>query len=356
MEKEKAKEIITQILKKSITKRKPFDIKADIQYPHAILPNNDLSIWAAISFFIKKYKLGVSLPHKEFVLIFPEFKRNFKKDPQKAADNFFSSLSSKPNHVNIPDIPKIQKGVKRTRRQDLRYYKEIVYYFDTVRADFMPLLLLYQISELLNEDFDSYVCMFYGIRKSNRDPKEPHEVTKGIIDVIENLKEILRFNMHFISQNQKWKKWFVDLFGNASERYLPDWKNYYKKSRKPNFREKFLIFKKFVNGATPEKLGYSGKYNVLRYEVVPQGLIYFLHMIHISLYNWYEEEAAFLKNKIDLIRETLKDVQDIIAIKILDKIKYSYLQTRQANLPKLAPSSNILQTRQVRLLDFLIPF
>jgi hypothetical protein len=136
--------------------------------------------------------------------------------------------------------------------------------------------------------------------------------------------------------------WFVDVFGESSERFLPDWHKHKSKSHnKPQYKKSYEIFKKFIVGATPAELGYvynknidsSGigevirqktrkkSYHILRYRVVPQGLIYLLFHIYKILFSIIDKERKLIRIKTTEINETLKNVPQDYAIQILSNVQ-----------------------------------
>lgn len=329
MKKEGAKEKVIEILKKC-TNRRNFKIN---EYPHTIMPEHPLSVWSAIKFVIGE----LPLPYNCFEKVFLDFKKEYKRDSQKAINNCISNIfDSKPTQATIPSIPKKIKKPKgkKTRKIDLNYYKALIEYFED-KKPFYDLIALksYRLEKYIYEEQSClYIRNFYGSPPDDYtiNRKKYHSLNDMIMKTINGLKEDLQLVTNDLFSDKKIpraKTWFVDVFKEASERYLTNLRQYQRKSKnKPNFEKSFKIFKKFiVKGKTSKELGFKRyEYHNLRYKIIPQGLIKFLFKIHQLLYHAIDSEKPLLEEKTQQIKAILKDIPKAQAYKLLSNLLPTY--------------------------------
>jgi len=281
-----------------------------------------------------------SLPYEEFENRFHKFLKTYKESFNKAADDFCSFLYEKSQPVYPRKIPKLAnkiKGFKKERKDDLRYTRSLYeYFFDEGIPYFHSLITFknYRLENYFNEDEScSYILGFYGF--SDDDYLKDAELrerckstNKLILKIIKTLKSELEFAINNLFNDNKVpnaKTWFVDVFKEAPERYLPDWKKYQRRSRnQPNFEKSYGIFEKFIKGKSSKELGYGNKYHKLRYEVIPQGLIVFLYLIDRRLYKIVDQEKKLLKEKTRQIRDILNAIPNAKAHRLLSALLKDY--------------------------------
>jgi len=330
MDEEEIKEQVIEIFKKC-TKRRDFKIN---KYFLKVIPGNPLSVWSAIKFVIGE----LPLPYKCFEKVFLDFKKEYKRDSQKAIDNCISKIfDSKPTQATIPSIPKNikkPKGKKNIRKKDLIYYKVLIEYFEDIEP-FYDLIALksYRLEKYIYEKQSClYIRNFYGLPPDDytKNRKKYNSWNDMIMKTINGLKKDLQHVTNDLFSDKKIpqaKTWLVDVFKEASERYLTNWRQYQRKSKnKPNFEKSFKIAKQFiVEGKTSKELGFTTSgYHNLRYEIIPQGLIKFLFKIHHLLYHAIDSEKPLLGEKTQQIKAILKDIPKALAYKLLSKLLPAY--------------------------------
>ena len=286
----------------------------------------------------------------------------YKEYPGRAVNNFLSFLDKKLPVTRLPEIPQIPKNKKSigkiTREDDLKYYRLLYEYFTEDTSHLHPLIALksYRLENYCYEDKSIYYILdYYGIRylgyseisiedivsgtkAHERYSKKDQELRKyfkrlnnRIIKIIQSFKKDLDVAIDHLFKDKtipKAKMWFVDVFKKNSWRYLNNWERYERKStNKPDFKEHFKIFKKFIIGATSTELRYGNKYHKLRYAIVPQGLICLLYSIDRLLYfstDYENYEKNLLPEKAKEIKGILKDLSPKTANKLLSTLLRDY--------------------------------
>lgn len=228
---------------------------------------------------------------------------------------------------------------KKTRDYDLIHFRDILerweFYKNAVLLSFIG-LKSYRLETDKTETRESidYLTDFFQFaekvtRKHVEFPPELLKLfNKRVIMDIENHKYALKNNTHLFFRDKRIpqaKMWFVDVFGKASERYLPGWEKYKRKSHnRPNFKNSYEIFKKYIKGATAKQVEYGKKYPRLRYKILPQGLIMLLFHIDRALYGVADSKKAFLTKKKDMIKEILKGVSTYDTFDVLYDLLTGY--------------------------------
>lgn len=335
MRKEWKKEI-QKILKASITPGEYLNIQSN-KY---LTP---IPVYQAIHNIIQpeNRKGGILLPYNKFESLFSEFKKQAKKDFHKASNSFLAFLNTPSKLAKISAIPK----ERTTRGEDLKFYKIAIDILCCIDNDFLNLIALksylierciYEarnykpggflgqaISDYIKSSLKAkykkeiqscdYIRIFYGIPLKDHDEERERaieQLNKFVLNRIRLLEIILQTGIKFfISSLDKvpmGTTWFVDVFRESSERYLSNWRQFQRKSKnEPKFQKSYKTFLKYVRDGIPStKLGYTRKtYRRLRYEVVPQGIIWFLFWIHFYLHGLIDIERAKEK-RIKEIRNT----------------------------------------------------
>ena len=236
------------------------------------------------------------------------------------------------------------KGKKQTRDSDLLFYKDLINNFEKFIKLF-PLSLIIEAGywterdgikderELLQEIVDWYDIKPSYLKRHLDSLKKQSAI---LLELINALKSDLNYSIKLLlsdKQVPQIKKWFVDLFGETSERYLPDWKSckgHPPRPDLPDFEKSYRVFVAFAKGKTCKEVGYAKRYpkrgynariehevknqnhksyKDLKYRVIPQGKIYFLWLIHLSLYSVADKEKLHSEKRSEKLKEFMKEIR-----------------------------------------------
>lgn len=314
---------IQSVLKESITKNSFYYNQSE---------KNPIAFYDTIHGIIK----GIPLSYDKFNGLISVFKIQARKDLNNALDTFLASLKTPAKPEETPAVPKVKKPKKKIERgDDLEFYKSVIEYMESIK-DFLPLVTLksYNIGKSLykTQNYKSgylgnvvknlliaerkkeqlscdYIYAFYGIPRKDED-KHIEKLNSFILGQIKILQENLRLGMgglyiaYKIGRIPQAMTWLVDVFGETLGLYLWHWKQHKRKSKNmPDFKKSYGIFLKYIKGSTSKELGFTGNtYRQLRYEIIPQGIIWLLYMIHSCLYGPIEREIEKVKRIKEIIQ------------------------------------------------------
>jgi hypothetical protein len=255
-------------------------------------------------------------------------------------------------------IPKVKSAKqKKVRKKDLSLYKSLISYVENVQSLSGLISTKNHLIEKYGEIEKSscaYLREYYGSTPAIGAEEHVNSLLgKGLADLVlhgmrlsegtlyteeeQNLNERIVSAIYFLTNEYrlisqdlfsgkhgiKAKQWYVDIMGRWAERYLPNWKSFKKRtSRKPDFKESYETLKKFANGSTPKELGFKrNSYHHLRYEIVPQGVIWLLYYMHAILYgpvNVSKVSTVSIKSACVSVIKILKDFHPDTAAMICD--------------------------------------
>lgn len=339
--KEKAKAEINDILKKHFK-------KGTYLYGKPI-PTHQ----AVFSVIVEDCRISKSFPYSAFESLLSDFKKN----SQKAVDNFFEKSIIPSGTFSIDNFKiKKPKGIQITRGLQWEAFKEIYEVLNNSKGFLLSLIkyknyLIYkdrqdqqaQCTSIFSSPFYTkknspygvpwsdfgYICQVLGIPydKYFKDPETKQRVSdinSSVLACIKYLKDALSYIPILIKEKPYTKKWVIDVFGDITiKHYMPDLISSKRKSYNlPNFYSNYKKFIKFINGATSKELGYTSKtYHCFTDSIAPQGIIVLLQKIHELLYGEIDREIAFLQEKINQINDILKDVPPMTKGNILFKLQ-----------------------------------
>lgn len=299
---------------------------------------NPLRIFQSFINVKEDHQIDIPLSFEQFSEAYSEFKKNHTRYGLKAASaEFFSFLSKlKPVHVDL-DITSISKKIKGKKRVRSGKYDNlgsvIAFYQEITRTpDHISLISIknYLLEKKFGqEDTCGYIYHYYGITSDNHEKytKWASLLNELMCSHIRLIKDWLEVGiLVYFKEDPQIKKWFVDLFGEAAERYLPDWQSYQGGPPKPGFAKKFAILTAFaVNKKSPKELGYTNKtWGNFTKRDAPQGVIYLAYQLHQMVYSLIDEEKTFEMGKINQVKEIFKGVHVDQALEMLDAIKRDY--------------------------------
>ncbi len=206
---------------------------------------------------------------------FTKFKQDCNLPKRKPFESFWSALQNQDSNMpeNIAHLKKAASkskknpGAKCVRSPFWGEFKLLSDILDK-QDDTTRYLLsekIYRRSQDRDSDDLDYIFDAYGIPEDMRSVNELRMYVKSINQLLETDIEILEGYLQRIPELETKKpqvlKWVVGYMGHHISKYLPNWESYYQKQnrrKKPykQFREKLV---RFLNGATPMKLGYTTK-------------------------------------------------------------------------------------------------
>ncbi|MCX5803487.1 MAG: hypothetical protein NTU69_08165 [Proteobacteria bacterium] len=295
------------------------------------------SPWILYNNFRDAIGYGLTFPSEEqFYAMLSQFKKDRKKDEDSAIDNFISSLSIRQKR-GVLTKASLKKGIWRVRDKNYEDLKLVyISYNAATRVKFGDI-----------EIFDLIIDKSYLLEKYKLESEKSYDYMKryfkmppssfsfstlnnhGVMHFIKYFRAALDYQVKHLFETHpqlETRRWFVDVFDKYSIRFLPAWEQYKRKStNRPDFKNSWHKFIKFLNGKTYKDLGYSNKTcHHFTKQVTPQGKIWLLYGIYSLLYRRIDREWLQLKEKKAQIQNILKSIPEDQIRDFLDSLKTEY--------------------------------
>jgi len=299
---------------------------------------------------IKDWGLG----EKQFHILLSKYETDIRTGEVSPEDIFLESLfrTAKKNPTTkeyLTSIKEKLKPGKRLRGKDYMDYKALHDALTSLHENnkaypqmtFLPIEKSYRLEKYSDEKKDSidYMRQWLQIPSAinSKDNELLYELNKVIVTNIIFFKTALNFHAKKLLEQKndsRIKRWFVDVFGEYSTRFLPDWEKWRRHSHnKPDFKKSFELFIKFINGSTSKDLGYTSQtYHHFLNDHKPQGIIFLLFKIYSLVFYPIDTEWIAKKRVANYIR------------KELDTLPYDHRRELLVQLNEEIPDYKLLAT------------